>query len=65
MAEFFWQGDREHESSLAVSPMCHMHTASVEKSQVCGDCTVMAWKWEGKEGLRHSHNPSLILTFWC
>uniref|UniRef100_A0A8D0GBD0 Phosphodiesterase n=1 Tax=Sphenodon punctatus TaxID=8508 RepID=A0A8D0GBD0_SPHPU len=36
MEEFFRQGDKERERGMEISPMCDKHTASVEKSQVCG-----------------------------
>nr|KAF6480773.1 hypothetical protein HJG59_010608 [Molossus molossus] len=62
MAEFFQQGDRERESDLDISPMCDMHMASVEKSQVGFIDYIAHPLWETWVDLVHPDAQDLLDT---
>lgn len=68
MEEFFRQGDKERERGMEISPMCDKHTASVEKSQVCGSQVTGRQQarilQEYKYGFQHSFWSLLQTRHW-
>ncbi|XP_074158635.1 3',5'-cyclic-AMP phosphodiesterase 4C isoform X1 [Sminthopsis crassicaudata] len=62
MVEFFYQGDREREKGIEISPMCDKHTASVEKSQVGFIDYIAHPLWETWADLVHPDAQEILDT---
>uniref|UniRef100_A0ACB8F2B9 cAMP-specific 3',5'-cyclic phosphodiesterase 4D n=1 Tax=Sphaerodactylus townsendi TaxID=933632 RepID=A0ACB8F2B9_9SAUR len=62
MVVFFYQGDREREKGMEISPMCDKHNASVEKSQVGFIDYIAHPLWETWADLVHPDAQEILDT---